>query len=339
MSIGPYRAGERQVVVAAVLVACVALCGRLALAQQKSAAAPPVSAAPSDYEIGPGDLLAMTVFGVPELSQASRVSNSGKVHFRGVGIMTVAGKSPTRLEDEVSAKLRDLGLVLAPSVQIRVTEYRAHPVYILGEIMTPGQFVITDEMYLQDLLTLGQGFNTNASRICYLYRRDARTREAANAPKSDPASLPEMTTQEAIKVDPDELNKHPELNIRLQGGDILYCPERRKDYFFVIGDVGHPGLFPILEGQQMLFSRAVAAAGGPTRTAKTSKSMLVRYDDRGVRQEMMIDFDAVMKGKQPDIDIKLNDIIFIPGSGAKTVGNALLSVVPNALTGNAANIR
>ena len=144
-------------------------------------------------------------------------------------------------------------------------------------------------------------------------------------------------TQEAIKVDPEELNRNPELNIALRGGDILYCPEKRKVDFFIIGDVLRPGLYQIAEGDSMAFSRAVAAAGGPTRTAKTTKCILVRYDDGGVREEVKVDFDAVMKGSEPDRAVRFNDVIFVPGSTAKTIGAALLSVVPNVVTGNAAN--
>lgn len=299
----------------------------------------------SDYRVGPGDLLVIQVFGVSEFGQGVRVSNSGKVNLSHLGIVNVAGKTVAQLESELGVKLRDKGLVRDPWVLVKVAEYRAYPVYILGEVMTPGQFVLKRAMMLRDLVVLGQGFNSKASPIGFLYRmkpHEAKTPDDGTG--SNAAAAPgESAATEVIKVDFRELESNPELNVQLRAGDVLYCPERRKAHYFVVGEVMVPGRYEMEEplydqesnvgGSTMLrLTQALAKAGGPAKTAKLSKALLVRYGPNLDRQEIALDFDAVLKGKQPDIEVRLNDIIFIPGSTAKTLAYGLLGTLPAIVT-------
>lgn len=287
-----------------------------------------------DYVVGPGDLLNIGVFGLNELSQVVRVSNSGKIHLAQLGILKVAGRTPAQLESDIGSQLREKQLVVDPWVVVRVTEARAHPVYALGEVMMPGQFQITDEMYLSDLVTLSQGVNDLASPIAYLYRRKANPVTG----DFDPTQDPDTDEMEGMPVDLRALQtgEQPEINVKLRGGDILYVPERRKEYFFVIGDVYTPGLFDLVPGQAPLrLSQAMARAGGPTRTAKPSRVLVVRYAPDGSRQEMTVDFRAVMRGREPDPPIQFGDVVFVPGSKFKNAALAMVGIIPGVVQGRA----
>ena len=283
--------------------------------------------APVGYRVGPGDLLSLGVLNVPALGLTTRISNSGKIHVPYLGIIRVNDLTTSQIESMVAEMLRTRGLVNEPWVTVRVDEYRSQPVYILGEVMLPGQFVMTREMFLTDLVTLGGGFNDVASPVGFLYRR-----------KTDAGLLPpeESPTDEAIPIDFQALNEgtKPELNYRLQAGDVLYVPQRRVDYYFIVGDVRKPGYYEKAAGL-VLASRALAMAGGPLKTAKMSKGFLVRFDKDGSRKELPVDFDAILRGRKPDVQVEPNDIVFIPGSAAKTFGYAMLNAIPWAVTGRA----
>jgi polysaccharide export outer membrane protein len=289
-----------------------------------------------DYRIGPGDMLMVSVFGLKEFEQGARVSNSGKIHLTHVGILNVSDKTVAEVEHQVAAKLREKELVRDPWVKIRMAEYRAHPVYILGEVMQPGQFILTGEMYLTDLITQALGFNEVASPVGYLYRRKpvaTRGDAKGNGPQGA-SDLAESVTVEAIPIDFQKLQDNPDQNVRLRAGDVLYCPERRRVFYFVLGEVLKPGLYELPHDKQVLLSQAIAQSGGPARTAKLSKGILVRYDVQGRREEIAFDFAAVMQGRQPDLPIRLNDVIFVPGSTIKTLGYGLLGIVPGVVGGN-----
>lgn len=276
-----------------------------------------------DYVIGPGDTLSFGVFGLPEFAQVSRVSNSGKIHLTSLGILTASGKTIAGLESEVAGLLRERELVKEPWVIVQVTESRAHPVYLLGEVMTPGQFQITDEMYLNDLITLGQGFNDVATPVGYLYRRKGDT---------TPTGVEEETNDGmyAIPIDFNAVQTglRPDLNLKLQGGDILYVPQRRPEYYFVIGEVASPGLLEMKRGQKLRLTQAVAQAGGLSRLAKASKIMLVRYAEDNSREELEINFKKVLSGDVPDPELRFGDVIYVPGSKAKSAGLAFASILP-----------
>jgi polysaccharide export outer membrane protein len=290
------------------------------------AAPTPAPTASRDYHIGPGDRLTIGVSGLNEIGHSTRVSNTGKIHMPYVGILRVAGLTSAELEALIARQLRERGLVNNAWVNVRVDQYRAQPVYVLGEVMSPGQFVIKDEMYLVDLITLSGGFNEVATPVGYLYRR-----------KDNASSLPEdeAPTDEAIEIDFAALNEgtKPELNLKLRGGDVLYVPQRRRAFYFVVGDVGVPGHFELAPGRTRIpLSQAVAMAGGPLRTAKMSAGILVRFNTAGGREEKKVDFKAILEGRQPDVDVLPNDIVFIPGSSAKTLGYGLLGALPGAAT-------
>jgi polysaccharide export outer membrane protein len=277
------------------------------------------------------------VLGLKEFSQplapwlSVTVSNSGKIRVPFAGILHVANMSPSEVASLIAEKLREQDLVKDPQVTVRVNDYRGNTIYILGEVMQPGQYYMRGEMYLLDLIGLSMGFPNDG--VLYLYRRTPVQEDAAGADgDGDTVSGRTMVTQ-AIPIEIRELaeGRRPDLNYKLQPGDMLYVPLNRPKYFYVTGDVNRTGSFEIPPRRELLVSEAMAFAGGPTRTAKISKGILVRQDENGQRQELALDFNAILRGKKPDFPIQQNDIIFIPGSSVKTLGQGVLGIVPNLL--------
>lgn len=293
----------------------------------KPAPAGGAGTAASEYLLGPGDVVNISVFGVAELDKSTRISNSGKLHFPGLGILLVANMGAGQLEQEIGRRLDEAGLVKNPTVHVRVAQKRAQPVYILGEVMMPGQFVINDEMRVLDLLTLAAGFNDVASPVGYLYRRKLEEPD----PAAPGAPRVATTADEAIEIDFAALTAgtRPELNLRLRGGDILYVPVAPRSRYFIVGDVNQTGGFDVRTSEPMLVTEALARAGGPTRTAKLSKGILVRVSASGDREQIPVDFNAILKGKKQDFEVRPNDIIFMPGSKAKTLAYGLLNAIPS----------
>ncbi len=291
-----------------------------------------------DYHLGPADVLTISVVGLKEFTQPLQpwleivVSNSGKIHVPFVGILNVNDMTPSELESEITRRLRERDLVKQPQVTVRVKDYRGHTIYIIGEVMQPGQYYMRDDMYMLDLIGLSLGIPTDG--VMYLYRRSPTQTKTKESESDTQPATGETAVAEAIKIDIKALaeGNRPDLNFRLQGGDVLYVPFNRPKYFYATGDVQNPGSFEIPPSRQLLISQAISFAGGPTKTAKMSKGFLVRYDQAGTRQEMAVDFAAILKGKEPDFPVMPNDILFIPGSNAKELGYGLLNIIPTIAT-------
>lgn len=292
-----------------------------------------------NYRLGPGDLLEITVFGVDEFSRTYRISESNTITMPHLGKVSAGGITGEELESSIAELLTIGGLVNEPMVSVFIKEYRSQPVYVLGAVAKPGQYMITHQLTLIDLLAMAGGLDPGRAANYALVQR----------PQSGPASAAESAANllnppdqvesdsDVLRVDLEAMLKEGDLslNLSVQGGDVIHVPARRVDYYYVVGDVVRPGVYelPIDEDDRiLLLTQAVAKAGGPEKTAKMSDGILVRYTESGDREEMAVDFNAILRGRNVDMAVEPNDIIFIPGSKFKTIGYGLLGVIPSTLT-------
>jgi polysaccharide export outer membrane protein len=89
----------------------------------------------------------------------------------------------------------------------------------------------------------------------------------------------------------------------------------RAGIIYVVGDVGHPSGF-LIEDNSLSVLKALALAGGSTRTSALNKTRILRQTPNGV-QEIPINLKKVLYAKAPDVALVKGDILFIPGSSAK----------------------
>jgi len=286
-----------------------------------------LAARTSEYFLGPGDLLEVKVFGLEEYDQTVRVSASGKITLPYLGSLSASGLSGIQLEELLAAELRNRKLIKDPQVSVFVTEYRSQPIYVLGAVNQPGQYMMTHKLSLLDALTMAGGLVMDRASDYALLQR------GVGAGQGSPADLNEEAQATRIDLKPLLEGGDLGLNIQLAGGDVLHVPERKIEVFYVVGEVGRAGAYELPDKQKLLVSQALAQAGGPGKTAKLGDGILVRYEGDGNRQELAIDFDAIFKGKKPDFQVSANDIIFVPGSTAKTIGYGLLGIIPGTIQG------
>jgi polysaccharide export outer membrane protein len=339
-------------VIALLLLSMAAAAGQQPLAAAETPRlSPPASRthAVPEYQLGPGDLLAIHVSGLREFDLSTRVSNSGRVRVPYVGVMIVAGMTTFEAEREIARLIKERELVNEPTVRVHVEQYRARPTYVLGEVAAPGQFVITGEMYLLDLVSKAGGLLPSAEATGFLYRSNplqpavqtkiidpatalsAADGEEAAAPAAAAAAA--SSPKEVIEIDLQALREgtRPDLNVKLQGGDVFYVPRRRPENIYVIGEVRVPGSYTLPRGATVTAAQAIIYAGGPLPAASMGKSFLMRHDEQGVRQAIPVNFSAILNGKEPDFPVKADDIIFIPNSPVKTIGVGLLNMMPTIL--------
>ena len=137
-------------------------------------------------------------------------------------------------------------------------------------------------------------------------------------PGYDVSRIDLQTLKEGGILDPDPV---------LKVGDVVVVPAAKVEMAYVIGDVYNRGGIVLPASGTLPVSRALSAAG-PTMTAKMSKGIVVRYEPNGTRKELPVDFQAILRGRQPDFEVRVNDIVFVPGSNAKTLGYGLLTSIP-----------
>lgn len=260
-----------------------------------------------DYRIGPEDLLEIEAYNVDEVKKTLRVNSQGDIALPLIGIINVKGLTTSEVEKLIAEKLSKY--VQETVVNVFVKEYHSQRISVIGAVKEPQVYAVTGQRYLLDMLMVAGGLKDTASNICYIIRPSDKDK-------------PDGKTN-TIVIDLEELliKGNFALNIPVFSGDLINIPE--GGIFFVDGAVKEPGAYP-LKGKTTLV-QALALAKGLKPEAKLSDIRIFRDNDRGERDIIGVDYDAIKKGEIPDIVLADNDIVIVPVSGIKNFFHGFMS--------------
>src|SRR5277367_2825776 len=110
-----------------------------------------------------GDLLAVGVYGAPELSGAARVSPEGSIRLPMLkpGI-DVKGLLPSEVEERIAAALVAGQILIHPAVTVTIAEYHSRPISVVGAVRQPVTFPAYGKTTLIEALARAQGLNADA---------------------------------------------------------------------------------------------------------------------------------------------------------------------------------
>ncbi len=131
-------------------------------ASPANAAVTRAAAATAEYEIGPEDVLDISVWKNPELSRKVPVRPDGKVSLPLVNDIQAAGLTPSELRQQLAARLAEF--VPTPEVAVIVSEVQSLKVAVVGAVKTPGRFMLKSPATVLECIALAQGLTEFASR-------------------------------------------------------------------------------------------------------------------------------------------------------------------------------
>lgn len=278
----------------------------------------------ANYQLGPGDIIEITVFNIKELNKIVEISAQGKITLPFIDEVQVEGLTTQELEKKLESLL-DARVMKNPQVNVGIKERHSQPVYILGAVEKPGTYQMTRRLNLIDALSLAGGFNSKASDKLYV-------RKAVSHPV--PTDEPDSSTK-TIEVDLKDLlvNGNESLNYPIEAGDVINVPQKVEKLFYVLGDVGKPGAYEFKDSNDSVrLSQAIATAGGLLRTAALKHAVIVRPTDNGGKTQIALDLKKMLKGNTEDVLIKPNDLIFVPNSATKNAREAILNGLTTIIT-------
>ncbi len=248
----------------------------------------------------------MSVFDTPELSGKLRVSNTGDVILPLVGTLHLQGLTAGDAQTLIRQKLIDGGFLKDPQVTVFVVEYATQGVAVVGEVKNPGIYPAFGSHHLLDYISVAQGLTPLAGTTITI----------THAGKLDEPQRVKVTAGATPK---------PENNPEILPGDTIFV--ERTGIIYVVGDVAHPGGFPMDHDGQLTIMQAVALAQGTNDTAAKGSAKLIRTTPQG-RQEIPIDLKKILTAKATDLALQDNDILFVPSSVAKNTWKDIESVLP-----------
>jgi len=258
------------------------------------------------YIVSPGDGVTISVFQREELSTTQRVGPDGLITLPVVGDVAIGGLSRraalTRVQDAFAPSYPDL------SVTLRIDDYSAYRVVVLGSVGSPGEYDFDSSPTL--LRALGQANGLAADSNAVLPERCAI-----------------MRGQDAVLwVDLHQLMREGDmsLNVKLIPGDIVHVPSEAQSLFYVLGEVSSPGIYPLRRGSTTL--DAIAMAGGT----------LISSDDDGVRllrprgnASSGFDYEEFTDGSDlSTIALQAGDVVYVPRRTLAEVGWVFSQISP-----------
>ncbi|MGH8492506.1 MAG: polysaccharide biosynthesis/export family protein [Moraxellaceae bacterium] len=120
----------------------------------------PVLSLASDYKLGPGDRLMVTVFNEKDLTVETRLSDAGTLSFPLLGEIRAQGMTIGMLQDYLTEQLRT-GFLVNPQVYVSILEYRQF--FVNGEVNKPGGLAYMPGLTVRKAIALAGGFTPRAS--------------------------------------------------------------------------------------------------------------------------------------------------------------------------------
>jgi polysaccharide biosynthesis/export protein len=176
------------------------------VAAAQPAAPPETAAGVVRYEVQPSDVLQVSVWKEPDLTQQVVVRPDGAFSFPLVGEVNAVGKTVEELRRElVQALTRVIPDVV---VTVSVLEIRGNKIYVIGQVNQPGEFIVNPRVDVMQALSLAGGTTAFASPSeIFVLRRDG----------SQQRRLP-------FNFDAVLRGRDLEQNVLLRSGDVVVVP-------------------------------------------------------------------------------------------------------------------
>jgi polysaccharide export outer membrane protein len=262
-----------------------------------AALAVPCFAEQESLLIGPGDLIQVDVMDTPEMEQQVRVIDDGTVPLAYLGSIHVGGETPSGAAATIQKAFIDRKVMRQPQVTVRIQEYATQDVSVLGQVRTPGTYPITTPQTILKVLAMAGGLSDTADRNVTVKRH-----KSAEQLRYYVSNNADQALSDVVMVNP--------------GDTVLVA---RAPMVYVLGDVNRPGGYAIATNDERLsVMQVIAMAGSANKTSMRSHVRLIRVTDHG-QQELPVHLDQIEKGKQPDVFLQANDIVYVPFSWIKHI--------------------
>jgi len=246
----------------------------------------------SEIRIEPGDLLSVSVYDTPELSDAYRVDPAGDLTLPLCGKVKVQGLTATEAARLLETTLREGQVLVRPQVNVDVQQYAGQYVTVLGEVGSPGRVTVIGPTKLSEVLAQVGGLTAVAgTRIKIRHGADDA------APETEaPYSRSESNQQTG--------------SILLRPGDTVLVP--RAGIVYVLGAVFRPGGYLMQEDGKLNVAEALALSGGTVLQAKTNGLRVIRRNPDGTVLDFALSYDGIAKGSQTPLELQAQDVVYVP---------------------------
>lgn len=170
--------------------------------------------APSEFFLGPEDVLKVTVWKSLDLSGEVTIRPDGTITLPLIGDVPAAGLTANVLAKRIAERLTEY--ISSPIVTVQVKEVNSYFIYVLGEVVKPGKYPLKSYANVMQGIALAGGFAPFASKNKIKVLRNVSTGPEGH----------EVKHQIEIPVRYDDVLKGTAVpgNFILLSGDVIVVP-------------------------------------------------------------------------------------------------------------------
>jgi len=195
-----------------------------------------------EYRLGAGDNVRVSVFGNPDLTVETRVSEAGTITYPLVGSVKVGGLTVALAQQVIAKALHDGNYIRNPQVTVLPLLIRSSQVSVFGQVNRAGRFALeTFNTRVSEMIAIAGGISAGGADVAIL------TGERAGKPYRKEVDIAALF----LKSRADE-------DVTVAAGDVIYV--HRAPMFYIYGEVTRPGSYRIERG--MTIRQALVQGGG-----------------------------------------------------------------------------
>ncbi len=268
--------------------------------------------APPPQTIHPGDLLHVQIMSAESHEPIEMlVDSTGRLHIPFGGDVIVSGLEISDAEGRVEQVVRRYDRFARVTLAIRA--FSGHRVSVTGAVAKPGAFEARPGARITDIVAAAGG--------THVLIGDSESIDAADVDGArivrDGKALP-VSVKRALWGEP----KH---NVYVRPGDTIFIPWMIGRQIPVLGDVRTACNISFHDGLRL--TEALAAAGGPSRTAETADVRIVR-GPLSRAKVYRANLNDVMTGQTIDVVLAPGDVIFVTEHWFATTTEVITRLTP-----------
>jgi polysaccharide export outer membrane protein len=268
----------------------------------------------ANYILGPEDQITVRVFAADDIpDRPAQIANDGTVTLPMVGQVQAAGLTVEQLQAALVTAYKKY--FKDPQVTIQINDFRSQPVSVAGNVNAPGVVQLRGNRNLMEVIGQAGGLRADAGDSVLITRNLSEGAIPVAGAFTDPTGNYSVAHVDIRSI---MSGKDPEGNIMIKPHDVITVPRARMVY--VLGDVNRPGGYVMTENETVSLTQAIALAGGWSQNAKLSGTRILRASGGAEREQIRADIKKIMANKSPDLQMRADDILYVPNSFGRELG-------------------
>jgi polysaccharide biosynthesis/export protein len=279
-----------------------------------------------DYQVGPGDVLQITVWDHPELTipagslrsseeSGNWVHNDGTIFYPYVGIINVEGLKVTEIRDMITERLSRY--IENPQVDVSVAAFRHKRIYVTGEVDEPGLYPVTNvPTRLIDAIGEAGGLTTAADWSSVVLTRNGKDYR--------------LSLRDIYQYG------NTSQNVLLQPNDVVNVNPVTDAKVFVLGEVGQASSLQ-MGRNGLTLAEALAENGSFNQQESDASGVFVFRKapmgaDHGIDIYQLNAKDAAALVMADSFDLRERDIVYVTAAPLVKWNRVLRLLVPSMTT-------